>query len=79
MGAGVDNERGVQGGERLAQPIGFAGELVKSRLDLFTQAIDHVVSTSLESGAAGVVYAGPRHRLGRDTATEGADGRVGGT
>ena len=31
----------VEGSERLAQAVGLAGELVKTLLDLFTQAVDH--------------------------------------
>ena len=32
----------VERGERLAQPVGLADELVKALLDLFTQTVDHV-------------------------------------
>ena len=32
----------VEGSERLAQAVGLAGELVKTLLDLFTQAVNHV-------------------------------------
>ncbi len=35
---------GVERGKRLAQAVGFAGELVKALLNLFTQTVDHVGS-----------------------------------
>ncbi|MGO9821942.1 MAG: hypothetical protein ACLPTJ_15015 [Solirubrobacteraceae bacterium] len=35
---------GVERGKRLAQAVGFAGELIKALLNLFTQTVDHVGS-----------------------------------
>jgi len=40
--AGRGRGAGVEGGERFAQPVGLADELVKALLDLFTQAVDHL-------------------------------------
>jgi len=41
---------GVEGSERLAEPVGLAGELVKTLLDLLTQAVDHGSVSSSSGG-----------------------------
>jgi hypothetical protein len=40
----------VEGGERLAKPVGLLGELVWAFLDLVTQTIDHVHFLALRAG-----------------------------
>ena len=56
---------GVERGKRLAQAVGFAGELVKALLNLFTQTVDHVGSMWLRSR-------GGRDRTRRSTARRGS-------
>ncbi len=48
-GCGARAERG----ECLAQPVGFAGEMVKVVLDLLTQAVDHLALRPRSGGSDG--------------------------
>jgi predicted DNA-binding protein (MmcQ/YjbR family) len=51
----------VERGERFAQTLHFAGELVKALLDLFTQLVDHVSAPPLTvRGRAAIVHARAR-------------------
>ena len=46
-------EARIEGSERFAQPVDFAGELVTALLDLFTQLVDHVSAPPDGSGQGG--------------------------